>query len=129
MPTRSATSAAAATSCASVPGPPPPPPPPPSAPAPPSRSGARPPPPPTAVPVGGKPGFWSRLFGRRHVAEPTTPAPAPPQRRESRVSRDLDRGHGVARLPGTRTEGERIAKLLRVAPWLDAAVLEARLKA
>lgn len=33
------------------------------------------------------------------------------------------------RLPGTRQEGERIAALLGVQPWLEAAALEGRLKA
>jgi CHAT domain-containing protein/tetratricopeptide (TPR) repeat protein len=45
-----------------------------------------------------------------------------------RHSRDLDRAAGACRLPGTRAEGERIAALLQVKPWLAGEVLEARLK-
>ena len=46
-----------------------------------------------------------------------------------RQSRDL--GHddlSFDRLPGTREEGERVAQLLKVRPWLQEAVLEKRLK-
>lgn len=47
----------------------------------------------------------------------------------SRLSRDLDRSHlHFTRLPGTRTEGRRIAEMLNVKPWLDRAALEGRLK-
>ena len=47
----------------------------------------------------------------------------------SRHSRDLDRASLRAeRLPGTRVEGEQIAALLQVKPWLDN-VLERPLKA
>jgi CHAT domain-containing protein len=35
----------------------------------------------------------------------------------------------VSQLPGTGVEGERIAEMLGVEPWLEGAVLEARLKA
>jgi len=46
-----------------------------------------------------------------------------------RHSRDLDRARfHFERLPGTKTEGERIAELLDVKPWLDANALEAQLK-
>jgi CHAT domain-containing protein/tetratricopeptide (TPR) repeat protein len=46
------------------------------------------------------------------------------------VSRDLNRsGLRFRRLPGTRLEGERVASLLGVRPWLDGAALEGRLKA
>jgi CHAT domain-containing protein/tetratricopeptide (TPR) repeat protein len=46
------------------------------------------------------------------------------------VSRDLGRGNlRFARLPGTRLEGERIASMLGVQPWLEGAALEARIKA
>jgi CHAT domain-containing protein len=45
-----------------------------------------------------------------------------------RHSRDLDRAAGACRLPGTRLEGERIAALLQVEPWLEGEVLETRLK-
>jgi CHAT domain-containing protein len=45
------------------------------------------------------------------------------------LSRDFDRGkYHFDRLPGTRTEGERVAALLNVEPWLDATALEGRLK-
>jgi CHAT domain-containing protein/Tfp pilus assembly protein PilF len=47
-----------------------------------------------------------------------------------RQSRDLDRGSlRFERLPGTRREGEQVAALLNVEPWLEGAALEARLKA
>lgn len=47
-----------------------------------------------------------------------------------RRSRDLRSGmEPFERLPGTRVEGERIAEMLSVEPWLEGAVLEARLKA
>jgi CHAT domain-containing protein len=48
-----------------------------------------------------------------------------------RHSRDLDRDRSAYhfhRLPGTRTEGEQIATLLNVTPWLDGTALEGRLK-
>jgi len=48
--------------------------------------------------------------------------------RASRPSRDLDRDVRFSRLPGTRREGERIAAMLGVSPWFDAAALEGRLK-
>jgi hypothetical protein len=80
-------------------------------------------------------GFWSRLSGR----SPTAPArqPSPKAGVSSavvsagdRISRDLDRSqYHFARLPGTRAEGERIARRLGVPPLLDAAALEGRLKA
>jgi tetratricopeptide (TPR) repeat protein len=62
------------------------------------------------------------------------PTDGEPQARRSgepvgRRSRDLDRGkYHFARLPGTRGEGERIAALLEVQPWLGTAALEGRLK-
>jgi CHAT domain-containing protein/tetratricopeptide (TPR) repeat protein len=56
-----------------------------------------------------KVGFLSWLLGGRH-------------------SRELDRAAGACRLPGTHAEGERIAALLKVKPWLEGDVLEARLK-
>ncbi len=47
-----------------------------------------------------------------------------------RCSRDLDpAGLEFGRLPGTRVEGEHIAELLHVKPWLEGAALEAKLKA
>jgi Flp pilus assembly protein TadD len=81
-------------------------------------------------------GFWSRLL-RRHQAAPPSPkaitalAPAKTAHPAGRRSRDLDRDRGAShfdRLPGTRAEGETIAGLLGVRPWLDAAALEGRLK-
>jgi CHAT domain-containing protein len=61
----------------------------------------------------------------------THPAPAFARAAASRGrrSRDLDAGlFPVERLPGTRVEGERIAAMLGVQPWLEGAVLETRLK-
>jgi CHAT domain-containing protein len=60
--------------------------------------------------------------------QPATAADAPCRRASFHQSRDLDRGQASTRLPGTRVEGEQIAALLKVRPWLDRAVLEARLK-
>jgi CHAT domain-containing protein len=48
-----------------------------------------------------------------------------------RRSRDLARDRSAYhfhRLPGTRVEGERVAAMLDVSPWLDATALEGRLK-
>ncbi|MFC1597011.1 tetratricopeptide repeat protein [Planctomycetota bacterium] len=46
-----------------------------------------------------------------------------------RKSRGVDRSLGeFKRLPGTREEGEHIARMLGVEPWLDDSVLESRLK-
>jgi CHAT domain-containing protein len=79
-------------------------------------------------------GFWGWVFGWRRVASTRYPAPkavvlspaAPPP---GHLSRDLDRSqYHFARLPGTRAEGERIARRLGVPPLLDAAALEGRLK-
>ena len=56
---------------------------------------------------------------------------APPPHFGGRRSRDMDRDCGdyhFHRLPGTRAEGERVATLLDVSPWLDATALEGRLK-
>jgi CHAT domain-containing protein len=75
----------------------------PAAPAPPALAAV-------AAPTPKQGGFFSWLLGGRH-------------------SRDLDRAAGACRLPGTRAEGEQIASLLKVEPWLEAQVLEARLKA
>jgi CHAT domain-containing protein/tetratricopeptide (TPR) repeat protein len=69
------------------------------------------------------------------ASRPTAP-PAPPTPQKGgffswllgRHSRDIDRVAGACRLPGTRTEGERIAALLQVKPWLEGEVLEGRLK-
>ena len=54
-----------------------------------------------------------------------------PRHSAGRHSRDLDRDRSAYhfhRLPGTRAEGERVAALLDVSPWLDATALEGRLK-
>ena len=45
--------------------------------------------------------------------------------------RSFDRAHGFPffkRLPGTRVEGERIAAMLGVRPWLEGTAVESRLK-
>jgi hypothetical protein len=81
-------------------------------------------------------GFWSRLLRR---PQPTPPSPkavtasalATTAHHTGRRSHDLDRDRSryhFDRLPGTRAEGETIAGLLGVRPWLDAAALERRLK-
>lgn len=61
-------------------------------------------------------------------ASPQTP-PAIIQVADARTSRDLNRGTlHFGRLPGTQTEGEKIAEQLNVQPWLAKAAVEARLK-
>jgi CHAT domain-containing protein/tetratricopeptide (TPR) repeat protein len=56
---------------------------------------------------------------------PGTPAPAePPEHRAV----ELDRGFHFDRLPGTRSEGEQIAQMLGVQPWLGKDALEGRFK-
>jgi CHAT domain-containing protein len=72
-------------------------------------------------------GLWSA------TATPTQSVPPLPTtaRSAGRHSRDLDRDRGAYhfhRLPGTRAEGERVASRLGVAPWLDDAAVESRLK-
>ena len=62
----------------------------------------------------------------RQPATPTPTSAAAPREPGPRPAR---RRHHFHRLPGTRAEGERIAALLGVPPWLDAAALEGRLKA
>jgi tetratricopeptide (TPR) repeat protein len=80
-------------------------------------------------------GFWSRLFGRSRTVPARQPAPketvpSPAAPTGGGLSRDLDRSRcHFARLPGTRAEGERIARRLGVQPLLDGAALEGRLKA
>jgi CHAT domain-containing protein/tetratricopeptide (TPR) repeat protein len=50
--------------------------------------------------------------------------------RRGRIARErLARGPTFGRLPGSRVEGEAVARLLGVRPWLDAEALEGRLKA
>jgi CHAT domain-containing protein len=86
-------------------------------------------------PVPAKAGFWTRLLGRGKKAPapamPSAPILATTARSIGRHSRDLDHDRGTYhfhRLPGTRSEGERIATRLGVSPWLDATALEGRLK-
>jgi tetratricopeptide (TPR) repeat protein len=79
-------------------------------------------------------GLWGRLFGRDRLAPARQPAPKAvvpsPAAPTGRLSRDLDRSQcHFVRLPGTRAEGERVARQLRVPPLLDGAALESRLKA
>jgi CHAT domain-containing protein/tetratricopeptide (TPR) repeat protein len=80
-------------------------------------------------------GFWSRWFGRRKTCRPAeTQSPATRSSRETpeprgRRSRDLARSqYHFGRLLGTCVEGERIASMLGVQPWLDTAALEGALK-
>jgi tetratricopeptide (TPR) repeat protein len=69
----------------------------------------------------------ARPAGERVVA-PRQPA-EPCGEACGRCSRDLDRGRACfGRLPGTRGEGERVATLLGVQPWLGRDALERRLK-
>jgi len=57
------------------------------------------------------------------------PAPTTVADLAGRRSRDFDRDkYHFGRLPGTHTEGERIAALLGVQPWLEQDALEGRLK-
>jgi CHAT domain-containing protein/tetratricopeptide (TPR) repeat protein len=51
---------------------------------------------------------------------------APPV--SGRQSRDLDRGHGALRLPGTRAEGEMIARLLGVQALIGPDVVKQRFR-
>ena len=89
---------------------------------------------PQPVPV--RAGFWSRLLGRGKKATATPMKRVAPRatlaRSVGRLSRDLDRerdAYHFDRLPGTWTEGFRIADLLNVEPWLVSRALEGRLKA
>jgi CHAT domain-containing protein len=92
---------------------------------------------PSSRPAQPRVGFWSRLLRRRWAAPQaanavTASASTTTAHPAWRRSRDLDRDRGACRfdrLPGTRAEGETIAGLLGVRPWLDAAALEGRLKA
>jgi CHAT domain-containing protein len=70
------------------------------------------------------------LSGHRSVGAKLEPTAAPTPPPVSRLSRDLDRGrYHFHRLPGTRAEGEQIARRLGVQPILANAALEGRLKA
>jgi tetratricopeptide (TPR) repeat protein/CHAT domain-containing protein len=96
--------------------------------APPERPG-------TATPAP-RPGLWGRLFGQGRAAAAPRSASQPPDRTVAlalaagRLSRDLDRStYHFAPLPGTRAEGERVARRLGVRPLLAGAALEGRLKA
>jgi len=61
---------------------------------------------------------------------PVSAAASSSERASVRHSRDLRRGgHQYKRLPGTAVEGERIATLLGVTPWLADRVMETPLKA
>jgi tetratricopeptide (TPR) repeat protein len=81
-----------------------------------------------------KVGFWSRLLAREGVA-PASPAslaahPTRTAAQTGRRSRDLDpRTLHFEPLPGTRVEGEQVAAILGVRPWLGGAALESPLKA
>jgi CHAT domain-containing protein/tetratricopeptide (TPR) repeat protein len=56
-------------------------------------------------------------------------APEAASTTSSRCSRDIRHSDlHFRRLPGTRAEGERVAELLGVRPWLESAALEGRLK-
>jgi hypothetical protein len=86
-------------------------------------------------PAQSKSGFWSRLLGRGKKAPPTPKQPVPTLATDThcawRHSHDVDRDRSAyhfPHLPGTRAEGERIAAMLGVSPWLDARALEGRLK-
>jgi CHAT domain-containing protein/tetratricopeptide (TPR) repeat protein len=64
------------------------------------------------------------------VSEPGVTSPSSERPLAGRHSRDLDRASMCfSRLPGTRVEGERIAKLLDIEPWLEGEALESRLRA
>ena len=78
-------------------------------------------------------GSWSRLIAREGVT-PASPAfptaqPARTAAPAGRQSRDLDpRALHFEPLPGTRAEGEHVAEMLGVRPWLGEDALEAPLK-
>jgi tetratricopeptide (TPR) repeat protein len=78
-----------------------------------------------------KAGLWSGLFARQRVAQASPSAqPVRSATPVGRKSRDLDpRTLHFESLPGTRVEGEQVAEMLGVRPWLGEAALEAPLKA
>src|SRR5262249_47383789 len=61
-----------------------------------------------------------------NLAAPATAVPAVEV--APRQSQELDRGMRFGPLEGTREEGERVAVLLGVRPWLRAEALEARVR-
>ena len=82
-----------------------------------------------------KTGFWSRLLGRDKETTATRAQPiailASASRSPGATLPDLDRDRSdyhFVRLPGTRVEGERVAALLGVSPWLDSSALEGLIK-
>jgi tetratricopeptide (TPR) repeat protein len=69
-----------------------------------------------------------RVLGQRKAEAAIRPIALTPSP-VSRLSRDLDRSrYHFPRLPGTRAEGEQIARRLAVQPLIAGAVLEGRLK-
>jgi tetratricopeptide (TPR) repeat protein len=87
------------------------------------RYGFRPPVRPTTPLVVADPDFDFSV-GESGSTPRSTPA------RRGRVARErVAPGLTFERLPGTRREGEAVARLLRVRPWLDTEALEGRLKA
>jgi hypothetical protein len=99
--------------------------------------GGGPPPPsisPNRRPSRPKVGYRSGLsWWNEEVLAARTPQalrPTDPVRCPGRLSRDLTRtASHFGRLPGTRAEGQAIANLLGIPPWLDDIALEGRLKA
>jgi tetratricopeptide (TPR) repeat protein len=75
-------------------------------------------------------GLLGWLFKRRPAPPRHVVGPAPAAPPATRRSRDLGRGPcHFAPLPGTRAEGESVARRLGVRPLLGGAALESRLKA
>jgi tetratricopeptide (TPR) repeat protein/CHAT domain-containing protein len=75
-------------------------------------------------------GLWGWLFKRRPATPRQLVGPTPAAPPATRHSRDLDRSQcHFAPLPGTRAEGESVARRLGVPPLLGGAALESRLKA
>jgi tetratricopeptide (TPR) repeat protein/CHAT domain-containing protein len=75
-----------------------------------------------------KTSFWSRLFARKGPVREEVQSSRGTELICNR-SRDFDpRALYCERLPGTRVEGEQVAKALGVLPWLGADALEGRLK-
>lgn len=77
----------------------------------------------------GRSGATRSADPERSQETPSTLAGPPTPLLSFRKSRDLDRSSlHFDRLPGTRIEGDRIAAMLGVEPWLDVIALEGRLK-